>query len=57
MDKCLKTDQNNRPTLVVYFISAKRFKCNENKMFNEHNTDFPEETGIFNLFWKMDERY
>lgn len=57
MYKCLKTDQTNRPTLIVYFISTERFKCNENKMFSEHNTDFPEQTGTFNLFWKMDEHY
>lgn len=57
MHKRLKTDQNSHPSLIVYFISAKRFKFNEKEMFNECNTDFPEEAGLLNLFWKMDEHY
>lgn len=49
MHKCLQTNQNNHP-LIVYFISAERFKCNENKMFNEQTQIFQKKQAHLTCF-------
>lgn len=50
MCECLQTNQNNHPTLIVYFISAERFRCNENKMFIEQTQIFQKKRAHLTCF-------